>query len=215
MRHAHVDDQRTREPRQGRPVEPPAGRTASGSLWPVTNATAEAAARCVTGIPAYAVTPTPAVTPGHDLEGDARVAERDASSAPRPKTSGSPPLSRTTDRPARACSIRTSWMSSWRHRAVPDRLARAECAGPSAGPGRAARAGQMVVHDDVGAREQRLAAPGQEPGIARPGADQVDLSHADRPGAGFLHASRCSSSTLLDVRSAAHRISPATASDLC
>ena len=35
----------------------------------MTNATAEATSRCVTGIPAYAVTPTPAVTPGTTWNG--------------------------------------------------------------------------------------------------------------------------------------------------
>ena len=36
----------------------------------MTKATALAASRWVTGIPAYALAATPAVTPGHDLEGD-------------------------------------------------------------------------------------------------------------------------------------------------
>ena len=48
---AHVDDQGAGEPGEGGPVEP-ANSASSGSSWPVTKATAEAASRWVTGIPA-------------------------------------------------------------------------------------------------------------------------------------------------------------------
>ena len=40
-----------------------------GSSWPVTNATALASPRCVTGMPAYAGAATPAVTPGTTSNG--------------------------------------------------------------------------------------------------------------------------------------------------
>ena len=48
----------------------------AGSSWPVTNATAEASSRWVTGMPAYAGAATPAVTPGHHLERDAGIRQR-------------------------------------------------------------------------------------------------------------------------------------------
>ena len=48
----------------------------AGSSWPVTNATAEARSRWVTGIPAYAGAATPAVTPGTTSNGTPRGPQR-------------------------------------------------------------------------------------------------------------------------------------------
>ena len=49
-----------------------------------------------------------AVTPGTISKGTPWRARYSASSAPRPKTKGSPPLSRTTTRPAWACSSKNA-----------------------------------------------------------------------------------------------------------
>ena len=94
----------------------------SGSSWPVTNATAEASSRWVTGIPAYAGAATPAVTPGTSSNSTADARSVSASSPPRPKTNGSPPLSRTTLRPARARSIISASISDWSIPLSPGRL---------------------------------------------------------------------------------------------
>ena len=94
----------------------------SGSSWPVTKATAEAASRCVTGMPAYAGAATPAVTPGTTSNGTPAAASASASSPPRPNTNGSPPLRRTTLLPARPSSTSSSLVSSWVSAAAPGSL---------------------------------------------------------------------------------------------
>ena len=73
--------------------------------WPVTTVNDDATPRCVTGMPAYAGTATAELTPGTTSNGMRAPASASASSPPRPNTNGSPPLSRTTRRPRRACVI--------------------------------------------------------------------------------------------------------------
>ena len=63
-------------------------------------------------MPAYAGAATPAVTPGTISNGTPASRHSSASSAPRPNTSGSPPLSRTTSFPASACSSSSRLVSS-------------------------------------------------------------------------------------------------------
>ncbi len=63
----------------------------------------EATPRCVTGIPASSGAATAVVTPGTTSNGMPAAVSASASSAPRPNTNGSPPLSRTTRLP---CSAR-------------------------------------------------------------------------------------------------------------
>ena len=111
--HAHVEDERAREGGQRRPVDR-ALRPCAGSSCAVTNATADASSRWVTGMPAYAGAATPAVTPG-------TTSKRHAGLAPAPR----PPRRRgrtRTDRrpsaarrcvPARACSTSRRLISSW------------------------------------------------------------------------------------------------------
>ncbi len=84
-----------------------------GTSWPVTSATALAIPRWVTGIPAYALAATPAVTPGTTSKGTPAASSESASSPPRPKTNGSPPFSRTTIAPARARSTIIASVSAW------------------------------------------------------------------------------------------------------
>ena len=79
--------------------------------WPVTTANEVATPRCVTGMPAYAGTATAELTPGTTSNGMPASASVSASSPPRPNTNGSPPLSRTTRRPRRACWTSRSLIS--------------------------------------------------------------------------------------------------------
>src|SRR5439155_415204 len=69
---------------------------------PVTTANEDATPRRVSGIPAYAGAAMAEVTPGTTSNGIRARASASASSPPRPKTKGSPPLSLTTRRPRRA-----------------------------------------------------------------------------------------------------------------
>ncbi len=64
--------------------------------WPVTIATDVACPLAVRGIPAQAGTASAEETPGTISKGMPAASSSSASSAPRPKSSGSPPLSRTT-----------------------------------------------------------------------------------------------------------------------
>ena len=52
-------------------------------------------------------------TPGTTRVGIPAAAQASSSSPPRPKTNGSPPLSRTTDCPSRARSIIRSSIRPW------------------------------------------------------------------------------------------------------
>jgi len=78
---------------------PPTPRSAS---WPVRIVTEELSPRKVSGIPAAEGTASAAETPGTISQGIPARARYRASSAPRPNSIGSPPLSRTTVIPARA-----------------------------------------------------------------------------------------------------------------
>ena len=84
-----------------------------GSSWPVITAKLEAYRRSVTGMPAYAGAATDELTPGTTMNGTPRSRRCVASSPPRPKTNGSPPLSRTTHLPCSACSASSSLMRGW------------------------------------------------------------------------------------------------------
>ncbi len=63
-----------------------------------------------------------------------------------------------------------------RQRAMADRLSRADFQTCWRREVEQARAGKVVVNDHVGPRQDGGASTGQEPGIARPRADQVDDS---------------------------------------
>ena len=85
----------------------------SGATWPETTVNSCATPRCVTGMPASAGTEIELVMPGTTEHGTPASAQASTSSKPRPKTYGSPPLSRTTNLPALARSISTSLIASW------------------------------------------------------------------------------------------------------
>ncbi len=93
---------------------------------------------------------------GHDLERDAGRASASASSPPRPKTKGSPPLSRTT-RLALARLRDEQVVDLLLGQAVAaGRPCRRRCAPPRAAPGRASAAvDQAVVDDHLGAGQAR------------------------------------------------------------
>ena len=84
------------------------------SACPDTTANPDARPRCVTGIPASAGAAIAEVTPGTTSNGTPAALSAKASSAPRPRTNGSPHLSRTTRWPRRAARIMRWWIDSWR-----------------------------------------------------------------------------------------------------
>jgi hypothetical protein len=63
-------------------------------------------------MPAYAGPAIAELIPGTTSNGTPAAAKASASSPPRPKTNGSPPLSRTTRRPRRAWVINSALISS-------------------------------------------------------------------------------------------------------
>ena len=88
--------------------------------------------RCVTGMPAAAGTEMALVTPGTTSTGTPAVRHASTSSRPRPNTNGSPPFSRTTARPARACSTSAWLMWSCRIAGPPGTLAASTTCTPGA-----------------------------------------------------------------------------------
>jgi len=78
--------------------------------------------RCVTGIPAYAGAATPAVMPGTTSNSIPAAESAIASSPPRPKTIGSPPLSRTTRFPSRASCSSSAVIASCSIEGAPPRF---------------------------------------------------------------------------------------------
>ncbi|TWJ27611.1 hypothetical protein JD81_01102 [Micromonospora sagamiensis] len=85
----------------------------SGARCPETTVNSWATPRWVTGMPATAGTAIELVTPGTTVTGMPAAVQASSSSPPRPKTYGSPPLSRTTNAPADARSTRIRLISSW------------------------------------------------------------------------------------------------------
>ncbi len=81
--------------------------------WPVTTVNAAETPRWVTGIPAAAGAATDELMPGTISNGTPASASAWASSPPRPKTNGSPPLSRTTSLPWRPSSTSSVEIISW------------------------------------------------------------------------------------------------------
>ena len=83
-----------------------------GGRCPETTTNSWVRPRWVTGMPASAGTATALVTPGTTSTGTPAATHASSSSIPRPKTNGSPPLSRTTRRPASACSTSSELICS-------------------------------------------------------------------------------------------------------
>ena len=122
------------------------------------------------------------VMPGHDLERDAGGGERLGLLAAPPEHERVAAL-QPHDRAAAGapCSTRSALISSWVDLDRARRLAHVDQLGARPARGRAATGRrEPVVDDDVGLREQLGAADGEQPRVARPGADQVD-GHAAPP----------------------------------
>ena len=176
---AHVEDERAGEARRARASRARVSGL-SGSSWPVTKATALASVAVRDRDPGVGGRGDARGDAGHDLEGDAGLAQGGASSPPRPNTNGSPPLSRTTRLPARACSTSRALVSSCgiAGRRPPCRRRRARR------PARACqrRGGdQAVVEDHVGRRDQLERAHGEQARVARARADEADHARVMSP----------------------------------
>ena len=162
----------------------------------MTKATLCARPRCVTGMPAAAVPPMPALMPGTMRKRTPAAASASASSPPRPNTSGSPPFSRTTRWPSRARRISRSLMRSCGVRRPPARLP----TGSSRACGASARiSGETSASCSTTSASARACAACSvsRPGIAGPGADQPDGALARRPVEGHAsHPLACSSASV-------------------
>ena len=96
-----------------------------------------------------------------------------ASSPPRPNTNGSPPLRRTTRRPARASSTSSVEISSC-GTGRPGRLPTSISSAVGGTSAEHAVADERVVHDDVGGGQQARRLDRQQVRVAGPGPDQRD-----------------------------------------
>ena len=152
----------------------------AGFSWPVTIATPLAWARCVSGMPANAAAPRAAVTPGTISKAMPAACRISASSPPRPKIDGSPPLSRTTRRPCRAAAT-----TALHHRHPIVRRSRCDLGDAAqlrAGPDMAQQSArhQLVVDDEIGLSEQLDGTEREKSGMTGPGADQRDQGREGR-----------------------------------
>ena len=164
-----------------------------GRSWPVTIASCAATLRCVTGMPAYAGAAIAEVMPGTTSKGTPAAESASASSPPRPKTNGSPPFSRTTNRPARAVLDEAGVDLLLRHRVVVGALRGVDQDAAGRRLVEQLVADQPVEHEHLGAPHELEPAHGDQPGVAGAGAHQVDgharaSSSSGRPPA----ASACS-----------------------
>ena len=103
-------------------------------------------------------------------------ASASASSPPRPKMNGSPPLRRTTVSPRRRAVDQHGADLVLRDGVRRPFLADIDALGVRRGEVEQRVGGEVVVEDDVGLGEDAAAFDGQEVGVARAGADEVDLS---------------------------------------
>ena len=168
---SHVDDQRSRKPRQGGPVEParvpdriPGRRVRSRMRRP------RPLARCVTGIPAYAVHADPGRHARHDLEGDPRLRGAQCLLGPAPENERVSPFEpdHIAARPRVLDQDLIDLVLG--QRAMADRLAGADPAGHPPVPGRAAGRWpdgrtRRRRHGDSTASPRRVKSPGS-PGPA-------------------------------------------------
>ncbi len=92
------------------------------SAWPETTTKAVESPRWVTGMPASPGAATAVETPGTTSQGIPAAASARASSPPRPKTNGSPLLSRTTRSPRSARRIISRSMVACEMEGRPARL---------------------------------------------------------------------------------------------
>ena len=161
------------------PARASAGQSVSvlplaGSSWPVTIVTWVLSPRWVTGMPAYAGAAIALVMPGTTSKGTPASMSASASSPPRPNTNGSPPLSRTTTATGATVLDQRRVDAVLVHRDPARRLPDVD---PLGGGGREVEergVGEPVVDDDVGPPEQFGPAHRDQPGVPRPGTDEID-----------------------------------------
>ena len=127
-------------------------------------------------------------TPGTTRTATPAATQASISSPPRPKTNGSPPLSRTTDLPVpgpadhqlldRGLGDRDGGRESCRRRSARR---------PAASSARSSVGGQPVVEDHVGLAQRLARLQGEQAGGPGPAADQHDLACAAGPGPRSMH----------------------------
>ena len=114
-------------------------------------------------------------SPGTTSNGTPAAARASASSPPRPKTNGSPPLRRTTRLPRRAARTSSAWIVSCRVERPAGALAHGEALRARRELQRLA-ADERVVEDEVRLGERARGAQRQQLGVARARADQRDVA---------------------------------------
>src|SRR5659263_567075 len=185
-----------RVPSFGRRLQSTALPPFSSVSWPATKVTEEDRSRCVNGRTAAAAHPIAAVIPGTISKGIPSRERCSASSPPRPNMSGSPDLRRTTDFPSRASRTIASWIALLQDRPVPGGSSAPCEADPGGLCGRQRenfRGDEVIVDDGVGAPQQPQRTDGEQVGVARPGAGDVDLPRLRRdplPASPSLQADR-------------------------
>ena len=125
------------------------------------------------------------VTPGTTSTGTPAATHASTSSIPRPKTNGSPPLSRTTTRPARACSTSSRLISSCAIDRPPGTLAASMTVDLGAELVEQRQRCQPVGDHDVGLGERGPAAHRDQARVAGATADQ------DHPPGPWAPGRRC------------------------
>ena len=122
------------------------------------------------------------------------------SSPPRPNTNGSPPLSRSTRRPARASSTSRRLMSACVAEGLPPRLPAnsSRACRPASASTRAID--QRVVDDHLGLLQAGERVERQQPGIARPGARKPDMAGREHRHAGRARAANVSHAVMRFAR---------------
>ena len=156
----------------------------SGGRWAETMVTPWVRLRWVSGMPASAGAAIAELTPGITVTGTPASAQASSSSPPRPKMKLSPPFSRTTRRPARPCSTRSSLIRSCEVNSPRGILATSITSTPAGAwesTARGASRSQMITSALwIAARPGH----GEQPGVAGTAADQRDVADAGRGVAG-------------------------------
>ena len=154
--HAHVEDERAGERGQRRPVDE---RVGLGRVL-VAGDERDRARRRRAASPGSPRRRAPRRRPSRPARprSPGRLARRScASSPPRPKTNGSPPFSRTTSRPARAWRSSSSFVVSCGTCSPPPILPTSTSSASGARAVERAVGDELVVEDDVGARDRARA----------------------------------------------------------
>ncbi len=179
------------------------GKSAPARVAALTRVTLEARSRWVSEMPAYAAAASGEGIPGTTSNGTPAAARCSASSEPRPKRKGSPPLSRTTLRPARArCDqgLIDGALARLLGAGIASPLADVAHLGVGAHPIEQRRVDQLVVKDDIGARQQLGAAQGEQPRIAGAAPDEVnDARTGGKNGGGAVCVHERTFSSQLDT----------------